>query len=94
MHLLRLMELREDEKIGVIGIENGKLAIFGSRYGFEGPVIKQYEPFDDEAEAIESAKITLRELGYMDEPEICRPRITSMRTSTARVRKSRRNRGL
>lgn len=78
---------KEKPTIGNIAIIGKELAIFGSRSGFAGPVIKDYEPFDDEATAIEDAKATIAELGLPLDPEISRPRITSMRATYSKSRR-------
>lgn len=74
-------------EIGVIAIENRKLAIFGSRMGFLGPVIQNYEPFLNEAEAISAAREKLQQMGVPIADEISRPRITSMRVSYCKAKK-------
>lgn len=75
-------------ELGLIAIENGKLAIFGSRSGFMGPVIQHYTRIEGtEAEAIAEAKTKIEALGLPVEETISRPRVTSMRTSTRKAQK-------
>lgn len=74
------MKTTEPEN-AVIAVENGKLAIFGSRMGFLGPVIQNYTPFDDETTAIAEARDKLAKMGIPVEEEISRPRITSLRAT-------------
>lgn len=61
-----------------IAIQNGKLAIFGSPFGYLGEVIQDYTPFADESMAIAEARQKVSDLGRQCETEISRPRITKM----------------
>jgi hypothetical protein len=67
-----------------IAISDGKIALFGSRMGYCGPVVQDYVPFEDEASAIAEARARLEAEGYTVDPEISRPYITSMRVSYSR----------
>lgn len=82
----------DQPEIGVIAISAGldgkkSLAIFGSRLGFLGPVIQQYEPFEDEAAAIAAAQERIKEMGLPIDPVISRPRIDSIRITYRKPRK-------
>lgn len=77
----------DNPTIGIIAICGRSLAIFGSNLGFLGPVIQQYEPFEDESSAILSAKDKIRTLGLPVEEKITRPRITSMRVNYEKPRR-------
>lgn len=79
----------EKPTIGVIAICGRSLAIFGSNLGFLGPVIQDYEKFEDESSAILSAKDKIRAMGLPIEEKISRPRITSMRVSFGRSTRKR-----
>lgn len=66
----------------VIAIQRNKLAIFANRLGYLGTVIQDYQPFTDEAKAIEEAKAKLKASGIDFDPEISRPFIRKMTASS------------
>ncbi len=67
--------------------EDRRLAIFGSPFGFAGPVIQQYEPFTDETQAIKEARHKIGRMGLPIHHEISRPRLTRMVMTTSKPHK-------
>lgn len=65
-----------------IAIHGNTIAIFGSEFGFAGPVLQDYTPFyTDEATAIAAAKQKLTDRGILFDDAVTRPRLTRVRIS-------------
>ena len=70
-----------------IAISGKRLAIFGSRMGYVGPVIQDYTPFESEPEAVAAARQKVADMGRQCDPKIARPFISQMRITMAKRQK-------
>ena len=75
----------DDSTTAQIAVEGNRLAIFGSTWGYLGPVIQHYTPFEgSEADAIAAARRMLAAKGILCYDVVARPRVTSFRTSSSK----------